>query len=133
MVIFISSITSFHTSPKEVESYLKETKEIINSESFCVETDFFLINKTKNTQTLLNLDFDADDVINVISNLNIEDYSETLMDIDNQNPPLLYVFGNIIQNKEIYIKIKTRTTPEKKIICVSFHLAEHKMQYPYKK
>lgn len=130
----ISSFISFHTSRKEVEAFIKELKEIIGNDTFRIESNFFLNTaKEKNVQTLLDLDYNEEDVLEILSGLTVKDYSETRIDTDNQNPPLLYVFGVILQNNEVYIKVKNRSTPQRKIICVSFHWSEHTMGYPYKK
>ena len=131
MVIIISSFNRM--SRKEVDSFIRELKEIIGDTSFNIDTDFFLnTGKEKNMQTLLDLDYSAEDVLEILSRLAVSNYSETLLDTDDQNPLFLNVFGIMIQNKEIYIKIKTRSTPKRKIICVSFHWSEHTMGYPYK-
>ena len=120
-------------SRKEVDGFIHEIKEIIGDKSFHIDTDFFLnTGKEKNMQTLSDLDYNAEDVLEILSGLTVNNYSETLLDTDDQNPPLLNVFGIMIQNKEIYIKIKNRSTPKRKIICVSFHWSEHTMGYPYK-
>lgn len=42
----------------------------------------------------------------------------------------MWVFGKSINKKEIYIKISTGL-PNNKTWCISFHIAEHKMHYPF--
>lgn len=80
---------------------------------------------------MLDLSFDISDIIDILLQLKLQNYSETVIDKDNTNPPYLYVFGYLINNKEVYIKIKIRTKPESAVICVSFHWAQHNISYPY--
>ena len=41
----------------------------------------------------------------------------------------MWVFGKTIKKREVYIKI-TMGTIGSSVICISFHLAQHKMNYP---
>jgi hypothetical protein len=43
----------------------------------------------------------------------------------------MWVFGKTIKKREVYIKI-TMGTIGSSVICISFHLAQHKMNYPFK-
>jgi len=43
----------------------------------------------------------------------------------------MWVFGKTIKEKEVYIKI-TMGVKDNSVICISFHLARHKMNYPLK-
>ena len=63
--------------------------------------------------------------------MTIQEYSETLVDKDNLNPPLLFVFGKDINEKQVYIKLKIKGNQAKYILCVSFHYAEEMMTFPY--
>ena len=40
------------------------------------------------------------------------------------------MFGKDINDRLIYVKLKIRDQ-QKQIVCVSFHYAKDKMQYPY--
>ena len=107
-------------------------KDVIDDPNFSIEKNFFWNSKIENKSTLLDLDYDLYDVVKILSELDIQNYSETVFDSDNDNPPLLFVFGKEITKKEVYIKIKVRANPKRKIVCVSFHWAQHTMLYPYK-
>ena len=61
----------------------------------------------------------------------LKEYSETKFDNDDSDPPLLYVFGKMINNKLVYIKLKIRNNKRKCVICISFHYARDKMDFPY--
>jgi hypothetical protein len=43
----------------------------------------------------------------------------------------MWVFGKIIQGKEVYIKI-TIGQPSDKVLCISFHFSEKPLIYPHK-
>ncbi len=94
-------------SKKEVEDFLQSLHSVLTSDSFRA------------------------DVIHSIMELTVEEYSETLIDKDDLQPPLLFVFGKDISGRQIYIKLKIKDTDSRKIICVSFHYAKEKMVFPY--
>lgn len=43
----------------------------------------------------------------------------------------MWVFGKDIDGKEIYVKV-AMGRPNTSTICISFHLAEHPLRYPFK-
>lgn len=131
MVIKIRKIRSIKSSSKDVKEFLSLLKNTIDDKNFNPDTDLFFNRKPENTQTMLDLSFDNSDIIETLLQLDLKNYSETVIDSDNNNPPYLYVFGVTFNNKEVYIKIKVRTVPNSMIICVSFHWAQHNISYPY--
>jgi hypothetical protein len=52
-------------------------------------------------------------------------------DIDDANPPILFVFGKDIYNKLVYVKLKIKGDQQRHVLCVSFHYAKEKMTFPY--
>ncbi|MBE6046382.1 MAG: type II toxin-antitoxin system MqsR family toxin [Clostridiales bacterium] len=80
---------------------------------------------------MIDLDYGDEDVIATLLSLEVEDYSHTLIDRDNDEPPWLFVFGKEIQKKMVYIKYKIREG-KRIIICVSFHYPKEEMEFPYK-
>lgn len=125
------------SAKKDIILFLQQIKNIIEQEDFNIEQDFQMITSRKadmkysTPYTLIGLEYDVENVIQVIGSLTIEDYSQTLIDSDNSLPPLLFVFGKNINNKEVYIKLKIKEQLRKYILCVSFHYAEHQMPHPY--
>jgi hypothetical protein len=85
----------------------------------------------KNSQTLLDLEITKDQRNKVLKTLIVEDYSEGPLPEKLYGGADMWVFGKIVKNKEIYIKI-TMGIAGAKVICISFHIAEHPMNYPYK-
>lgn len=128
---------SIKSDRKDVVVFLEELKRILQDEKFDIHDDFVLIKSKKeeiqySTQyTLVNLEYDDVDVVERLKELTIKDYSETLLDKDDDKPPLLFVFGKDINGKQIYIKVKIKGGAVKKVLCVSFHYAKWKMEFPY--
>lgn len=130
---------SIQSKKKEVAAFLDELKSLLGREDFDVNTDLILIRKKKlndeqrfsTPYTLLDLDYDAEDVADRLKELTIEEYSETKIDKDDINPPLLFVFGKNIDNKLVYVKLKIKGEPKRQVLCVSFHYAKEKMVFPY--
>lgn len=81
--------------------------------------------------TLLDLDYDMFDVVERLKELTVREYSEILIDKDDLNPPMLFVFGKDIRCRQVYIKLKIKGVSTRHVLCVSFHYAKRKMQFPY--
>ena len=133
--IFIST----QSKKREVVAFLDELQKLLERENFDINTDITLIIKKKQGEdqrystpyTLLDLDYDIEDVVNRLKELTVEEYSETKIDTDDVNPPLLFVFGKDINGKIIYIKLKIKGNQQKYVLCVSFHYAKDKITFPY--
>lgn len=79
----------------------------------------------------MDLDYDAWDVIERLKELKVSEYSETKIDRDDVNPPILFVFGKDINNKLVYVKLKIKGDQQRYVLCVSFHYAKEEMTFPY--
>lgn len=134
----IRILLGFQSKKKEVVDFLNALNELLESDTFNTYTDLILIRKKKQGSdqkfstpyTLLDLEYDAVDVVQRLKQLTIAEYSETKVDTDDENPPTLFVFGKDINGKLIYVKLKIRDQ-QKKVVCVSFHYAKSKMNFPY--
>jgi len=73
--------------------------------------------------TMLDLDYDTDDVKNEILSLNEKEYMETIKDDRDATRPPFWVFSKTIKKKDVYIKVKIRDKRKNKVFCVSFHYA----------
>ena len=134
--IFLSRISKRH----EVLAFLEELKAFLEGNDFDIDHDLILIKKKKiddeeysTPYTLLDLDYSSEDVVNRLKELTVAEYSETKIDKDDLNPPLLFVFGKDINRRLVYmkLKIKKKENLRKHILCVSFHYAKEKMKFPY--
>lgn len=130
---------TLQSKKQEVTIFLKQLKELLGKEDFDIDKDITIIRTKKKKEderystpyTLLALNYDTSDVVDRLKELTVREYSETLVDKDDLNPPLLFVFGKNINNKLIYVKLKMKGNLSDHILCVSFHYAKEKMLFPY--
>jgi hypothetical protein len=113
-------------SEKEVEKYLKELK--VKMKVFGI---LFLDDRGKNQQTLHDLEISPAKRKEVIANLKTEDYSDGPLEEKMHGILPMWVFGKEVKHKEVYIKI-SMGVENKSAVCISFHIAEQPMNYPYK-
>jgi hypothetical protein len=114
------------SSEAEVSSFLKDFKEKLNFWDVLFRDD-----RGKNMETLIQLELRPAERKAVLEALETKDYSEGPLEEKLYGGADMWVFGKIIKKKEVYIKI-TMGAMSSSVICISFHLAQHKMQYPLK-
>ena len=68
----------------------------------------------------------------IIENLAVEDYVQGPVIDKLNNLGEMWVFGKDVKGREVYIKIMLGGV-NCQTICISFHLAEHPLQYAFKK
>lgn len=88
--------------------------------------------RPKNAQTLLDLEITPIGRREIVESLTAPDYSEGPLDDRLYGIATMWVFGKKHRNNELYIKISMGTSSNP-VICISFHLAEHPINYPFKK
>ena len=121
-----STLTNIMATKEQVEDFLKRLKEKIK-----VFDIIFRDDRGKNLQTLATLEITPTYRKQVILNIEPEDYSEgPIVDTLNRMGEM-WVFGKDVKGHEVYIKI-TFGQPNNSTICISFHIAEHPMTYPFK-
>lgn len=91
----------------------------------------FRDDRGKNTQTLFDLEISKDYRKNILKELRVEDFCQGPLPEKLYGGSQMWVFGKRIKKKEVYIKI-TKGNQGAQSICISFHIAEHPMTYPYK-
>lgn len=113
------------------------TKEEVSVflEQFSVKTQIlgisFRDDRGKNRKTLLKLDITPAQREVIVKNLLVQDYVEgPVIDELNKNGEM-WVFGKDVKGREVYIKI-TLGYENGQTICISFHIAEHPLEYPFK-
>lgn len=118
---------------KEVKAFLQNLKGILEDKNFNIDNDLIIIKSSKDEiefstrYTMIDLEYDSSDVVARPRELTVSEYSETLIDKDDDKPPLLFVFGKDINNKLVYIKLKIKEETTKKVLGLSFHYAKHTM------
>jgi hypothetical protein len=111
---------------QEVASFLKDFKFKMQ-----IWDVLFRDDRGKNAQALVDLELRPIERKNILESLEIEDYSEGPLEEKLYGGADMWMFGKIIKKKEVYIKI-TMGSMGNSVICISFHLALHVMQYPLK-
>lgn len=108
----------------EVEQFLKDFKFKMDYYGI-----YYMDKRAKNVQALLDLEITRNDRIGFLKDLKAEDYSETI--IEKGPAGDLFVFGKLIKDTDIYIKIQMGIEALKTIM-ISFHEEERPMTFPYK-
>ena len=86
--------------------------------------------RDKNLQALADLGITAAQRLEFIKSLKIEDYiAGPKNDSYDTSKPDFYEFGKSINGIEVYIKLSPGCE-NKRVDCMSFHIAEHNMNYP---
>ncbi|MBJ2186660.1 toxin [Muribaculaceae bacterium Isolate-042 (Harlan)] len=109
---------------QEVEAFLREFKP-----KFSIWGIIFL-HRDKNEEALRALGITPVAREEIIKKIEKEDYSHSI--IDEASFGDMWVFGKDYDGTELYIKI-SMGAPGSKTICISFHEAEHPLNYPFKK
>lgn len=111
---------------EEVEKFLS-----ILNQKIKVFDIIFRDDRGKNFQTLIDLGITPKYRKDVILNLVNDDYIDgPILDTLNRLGEM-WVFGKDVKGQEVYIKI-TSGLPNKEVVCVSFHIAEHSLKYKFK-
>jgi len=93
--------------------------------------EIIFIDRPKHKQTMLDLEIRPIDREKFIDQLTVEDFSEGPLPEDWYGSKEMWVFGKTIKGKEGYIKI-CLGAPNTNVICISFHMAEYPMSYPFR-
>ena len=111
---------------EEVQSFLNKFHAKIQ-----VFDVIFRDDRGKNLETLAALEITPNYRKDVIKTLKALDYSEGPIIDTLNNYGEMWVFGKEVKGREVYIKISIGQ-PNLSTICISFHLAEHPIIYPFK-
>ena len=110
----------------EVEAFLASFHEKVNVFGILFRDD-----RVKNREALFDLDITRFERMEIVKSIETEDYSEGPITDELNQGSELWVFGKDVKNIEVYIKI-TMGGFNGRTICISFHRAEHPMNYPLK-
>lgn len=134
------------SSRADVKDFLSQMNSIFSSDGFNIDRDFVFQrireqdepdDEFTNENTMLELDYDTEDVVEELKSLSIEDYSESIVDNVADGFKIFYVFGKQISERDVYIKVRIKQrgrTADDFAFCVSFHFARHPITvYPYKR
>ncbi|MFA7380932.1 MAG: toxin [Bacteroidia bacterium] len=110
----------------EVAYFLKDFKEKMKFWDVLFRDD-----RGKNARALVDLELRPVERKAILEALETKDYSEGPLKENLYGGADMWVFGKTVKKKEVYIKI-TMGAMGSSVICISFHLAQHKMIYPLK-
>ena len=111
---------------KEVQQFLNQFHEKMKVFGILYRDD-----REKNEKTFEALEIVPSYRTVIIEKLEVEDYVQgPLMDELNRLGEM-WVFGKDVKGREVYIKIMFGGVGLQ-TICISFHLAEHPLTYPFK-
>ena len=91
----------------------------------------FRDDRGKNRDALLQLDITPVQREVIVKNLLVHDYVEGPVIDELNKKGEMWVFGKDVKEREVYIKI-TLGYENGQTICISFHIAEHPLIYPFK-
>ena len=115
-------IINLMTTQEQVKLFLSEFKTKMK-----IWDVIFRDDRGKNLQTLLELEIRPIDRKTSLEKLKLEGPINEIL----YGGSDMWVFGIVLKNKEIYIKISMGFVGTS-TICISFHIAEHPMNYPFK-
>ncbi|MDP1716176.1 MAG: hypothetical protein Q8L41_15675 [Anaerolineales bacterium] len=91
-----------------------------------------IIPREENNQTIIELGLTRKNIEKEILELTAQDYCSGPEE-DHTRPGVIWKFGKNIMQREIYIKLKIAEIGSEKIAkCISFHKANHRINYPLK-
>lgn len=119
-------MNKYVTTQDNVEQFLQQIRTKIDV------FDIVFTPRSKNDQGPLDVEITALERKNTILSLTCKNYmSGPNKDTNDTRRPDYYEFGVIIKGKEVYIKL-SHGFENKPVICMSFHIAEYKITYPFK-
>ena len=111
---------------EEVKAFLEQFN--IKAQVFGIQ---FRDDRPKNREALLQLEISPMQRELIVKNLIARDYVEGPVIDELNRQGEMWVFGKDVKGREVYIKI-TLGYENGQTICISFHIAEHPMKYPFK-
>ena len=111
----------------QVESFLKAFKERAG-----IWGIRYIDTKPNNIDTLARLDITPKARDKYVLGLGFEDYYQGPEKNDYPHQNDVWMFGTNIKGQEVYIKIFINALANQPNVCISFHIAEHKITYPLK-
>ena len=111
---------------EEVKAFLDQFN--IKAQVFGI---YFRNDRGKNMEALKQLAISAFQRELIVKSLQAQDYVEgPVIDVLNKEKEM-WVFGKDVKGREVYIKI-TLGYDGGQTICISFHIAEYPLKYPFK-
>lgn len=113
------------TNPLEITEFLKKFKQALAQ-------GFIIIPRPEYKATISYLGIKISYVKNILAQLTYKDYMNGPEKDRDRPGNMIWEFGVHIQGEEIYIKLSDDFNYNM-AKCLSFHIAVHPIEYPYKK
>ena len=115
----------------EVKNFLISMKTALQKSTNLDPRLSFSTVRIKNMEALAELDIRVSDVEGVLMSLVPSDYCEGPL-ADSKIFGDLWVFGKMVNNKEVYIKLKLSGDAKRYLVrVISFHLPDKPMKYQF--
>ncbi|MFC1946087.1 hypothetical protein ACFLW1_02690 [Chloroflexota bacterium] len=118
---------------EQVKDFLQEVKRAIADKTRTFDT-WVLVPREKNKSSLSELGLTYPDIENTLLTLSVSEYCEGPT-YDASAKGDCWIFGKIISDKEVYIKLKLASFGTKNplyvVRIISFHIADDSLCYPY--
>lgn len=117
----------------DVKSYLEALKEILDES----EDNLEIVKKTrttdKTTEFMIENNIKHNDVINILKQLDVDNFVSKSEDYQASYGGYCWVFGwySFFESSGIELYIKIKKNNDSRVICLSFHEAEYEMHYPF--
>lgn len=125
-ITFVRKMKEIMISKEEVQRFLNQFNTKMKVFGIIYRDD-----RGKNRQTLEELEIVPMYRKVVIESLTVEDYVQGPVIDELNRLGEMWVFGKDVKGREIYIKIMLGCAGSQ-TICISFHIAEHPLSYPFK-
>ena len=109
----------------EIVAFLRNFKRLAQS-------NFIFIQRKKNLDSISQLGIKISQVKSIIMQLTYENYHKGPERDKDRKKGNIWEFGVIIDHEEVYVKLSDDFS-HNIAKCISFHKAEFKISYPYKK
>lgn len=90
-----------------------------------------VLNRKKNDDSLAEVQITRKQVVEIIASLTIANFERGPLEEEFYGSKEMFEFGLTIKGVEFYVKLtlgRENTPP----VCISFHIAEHPLTYPFK-
>ena len=114
-----------------IRDFLEEVKQTITNPATKYD-GWVLVRRPESVECVTELGLTLGDVRDAVLGLSVADYCAGPLQ-DRDMPGDLWIFGKVMEGREIYIKLKlARVGPVKIVRIVSFHPARESLCYPYR-
>lgn len=114
-------------SVQDVRDFLLEFKQVATGAS-----GVDIVPRAETRPALAQLGLTMSNLEELLLGLSVANYCKGPVP-DRDRPGNIWIFGREIEGHEVYIKLKVARVGGRRLAkCISFHIAEHPLVYPYR-